>query len=206
MRMQPESITNDQLEKLGNTILYLASTIYEPNKTKMLKLIYLCEEVSVKRHGVPFFGVDFFAWKWGPVQTHVWENLDIKAYDEGSTTFSKFVTCTKEDAQNSRISVLPAGTFSDDEFSENDLKILSEIAEKYKSAEAKHLVDITHRAGSLWYNTVKKEEGLMEKFEHEQQSTSAHRLDFSELLEEGSLKNKYKESVDFSNFSNPLKK
>lgn len=41
--------------------------------------------------------------------------------------------------------------FSDDEFSEMELNLLKEIADRYKTASAEKLVEITHRRAAPWY-------------------------------------------------------
>ncbi|MBP6431602.1 MAG: DUF4065 domain-containing protein, partial [Ferruginibacter sp.] len=60
------SFTTQQLNKLGNTLIYLANNVGELNKTKILKLLYLIEEKAIKKFGYPFFGFNFQLWKFGP--------------------------------------------------------------------------------------------------------------------------------------------
>ena len=41
--------TNEQLEKIGHTVVYLAERIPELSKTKLLKLLYILDEISIKK-------------------------------------------------------------------------------------------------------------------------------------------------------------
>jgi uncharacterized phage-associated protein len=67
--------TKDQLAKLGNAIIFLCDRIKPLSKTKLLKLIYLIEELSVKKHGVPFFNIRFDVWKLGPVSRDLYAEI-----------------------------------------------------------------------------------------------------------------------------------
>ncbi len=64
-RKRIETLTIDQIEKLGNTASFFAQNINGLNKTKLLKLVYLSEELFVKKHASPFLGLPFHAWKLG---------------------------------------------------------------------------------------------------------------------------------------------
>lgn len=48
------AFTRDQVDKIGNTIIYLSTKIPDLNKTKILKILFLLEEASIKKYGYPF--------------------------------------------------------------------------------------------------------------------------------------------------------
>lgn len=193
----------DQIQKLGNTVLYLSKNVEDPTKTKILKLLYLLEEESIQRFHSPFFGFTFYAWQFGPVQKEVWENLDPIAISSKISILIEFIDLEKK---GNAFYVIPKADFIDDEFSDNDISILEYISNRYRYADAQALVNITHKEGSLWMNTVLREEGLLQKFEQSERSTSDHILDFSEILTSESQKFIFSNEVDFLNFSNSLKK
>lgn len=56
-------LTNNQIDKIGHSIVYLGSKVSELSKTKLLKLLFLLEEKSIQDYGTPFFGVDFKIWQ-----------------------------------------------------------------------------------------------------------------------------------------------
>lgn len=53
------SLKKNQIDKLGHTLIYLSKGVGDFGKTKILKLLFLIEEKSIKEFGVPFFGFDF---------------------------------------------------------------------------------------------------------------------------------------------------
>ena len=49
-----KSNINYQVEKIGNTVVYLSQKIPTLKKTKLLKLLYILDEISIKKTGIPF--------------------------------------------------------------------------------------------------------------------------------------------------------
>src|SRR6188768_182201 len=107
--------TSEQLEKLGNTILFLIAAIQPLYKTKLLKLIYLLDELSTARSGVPFLGLDYKVWQAGPVNSDLYEELN-QPY-----LLDSFIKLEQDDKG---IKVLGKKEFSDDEFSEMEINLL----------------------------------------------------------------------------------
>ena len=48
-----------QLNKIGNTAIYLSERIPNLSKTKFLKLLYILDELSIKQSGIPFLNLDY---------------------------------------------------------------------------------------------------------------------------------------------------
>ena len=59
--------SSEQLEKIGNTVVYLADRIENLSKTKLLKLLYILDEISIKKSGIPMLNLKYKVWKFGPV-------------------------------------------------------------------------------------------------------------------------------------------
>lgn len=68
-------LTKTDKEKLGNTVVYIASHTSNLSKTKLLKLLYFMEEYSVRRYHTPFLGLPFEVWQAGPVVKDVFIDL-----------------------------------------------------------------------------------------------------------------------------------
>jgi len=193
----------EQIDKLGNTALYFAEHIYELNKTKLLKLVYFCEEFSVKKHASPFLGLPFNAWKFGPVQEELWISLDPELYFSRNTEerASKLFEYIKiEPSGNNQYHIKPLKSFDDGQFSDQDMEIMELVAKEYKYHDAKQLVYLTHKPGTLWHKTVSKEVHLLEKFNQNLQSRSDLVLDFSDLLENEDARERYKAHVEVQDF------
>src|SRR5437762_1520053 len=102
------AFTKDQINKIGNAIIYLSEKITDLNKTKILKLLFLLEEACIKKYGHPFFGIDFQLWKHGPVVKDIFIDLS----DESPTLLKEFI---ERDPQNP-MNFTAKTEFCDDEF------------------------------------------------------------------------------------------
>ncbi len=61
--------------KIGNTIIYFSQHIDQLSKTKLLKLLYILDEISISRSGIPVLNLKFKAWKFGPVSEDLFIEL-----------------------------------------------------------------------------------------------------------------------------------
>lgn len=170
----------DELEKVGNALIYLSEHTEKPSKTKVLKLLYLLDEFSVKLRGYPMFGLTYKVWQLGPVCEEVFIDLS------NSPVLLKDYVKVEYDEKNLS-TVVPARKFDDGEFSDNDMVLLEKVAKDYRRSTAKTLVAITHRESSLWYR-VAKEKGLIELFDKGATNNSEFTIDFKELVVGDALK------------------
>ena len=155
---------------------------------------------------MPFLGLSFHAWKFGPVQIELYANLDPTSLgintDNNPSILSKFITL-KEEGNNFLIQSLRS--FDDSNFSDDEIDTMENIAKTYQYHDAKQLVFITHKGSSLWYKTVLKENGLIDKFEKGLQSNSDLILDFSDQMQDENVKNFYYTQLELLEFSHSLK-
>jgi len=189
--------TSEQLEKLGNTILFLIAAIQPLYKTKLLKLIYLLDELSTARSGVPFLGLDYKVWQAGPVNSDLYEELN-QPY-----LLDSFIKLEQDDKG---IKVLGKKEFSDDEFSEMEINLLKEISNRYKNTSADKLVEITHRKSAPWY-IIAAENNLLEGFNEKKINTTDIPVDLTLLIKNDPQKlAMYNENIEVQNFSKFLHK
>lgn len=127
-------LSENQIDKLGNTLIYLLENVPDVSKTKLLKLVYILDEFSIKKSGIPFLNLGYKVWQFGPVSEELFIELSdepilLNGYiqNKGNGTFK---------------AVKP---FSDDEFSDNDMELLDEIIANFGSRTATELVNYTHR-------------------------------------------------------------
>ena len=180
-------LTAPDKEKLGNTVVYIASHTINLSKTKLLKLLYFMEEYSVRRFHTPFLGLPFEVWQAGPVVKDVFIDLS-----ETPVLLDGYVT---KKIKGDATYILPIRDFCDDEFSDNDITVMQEVMKKYGNKTAKELVALTHRKGTLWYNTASRE-NLLESFAKKLMNNSDCVIDFSEELTETG-KEFYRDQIDF---------
>jgi len=160
--------TREQIDKLGNAVIFLCDRMGALSKTKLLKLIYLIEETSVKKYGIPFFNIRFDAWHLGPVSRDLYVEIT-------GETFLLDSYIEKKDT-NGVVNIVAKKDFSD-----NELKLMEQIAGMFKYATADELIKLTHREHSPWHITA-VENGLLEAFEKGFATTFDAEIDLSRII------------------------
>lgn len=192
-----DKYSHDQIDKLGNALIYLIDKMGSLPKTSLLKLVYIIEEKSIEKRGMPFFNLDFEVWKFGPVC----QNLYVE-FSEEPILLKNFIK--KRNIKNGFVFDKNA-SFNDDEFSDSDIFLIDEIINEFSGANCNDLVAYPHRENSLWYNTA-KENGVLELLLNEEIPTTNLKIDFTELIKnEPSKLEFYYEHKEFLNFVSSLK-
>jgi uncharacterized phage-associated protein len=182
------------IDKLGNSMVYLAQKVPSLSKTKLLKLLYLLEEVSVKTNKLPFFGIPFEVWQAGPVAKDVFIDLDVEP-----VLFDRYIFIRRKDEATY---IFAKSAFNDDEFSDNDIKVMDGVIEKYGNKTATQLVKILHEKNSAWYKEA-QENGLLEAFGKGITNSSSREVDFTHYLT-GTDAEKYRDCLEFHKYISHL--
>jgi uncharacterized phage-associated protein len=195
--------TTDDINKIGNTIVYLAQNIPNLSKTKLLKLLYLLDEISVKEFAVPFLNLEYYVWQAGPVATEIFGEI---SQELESSVLDQFLRLRfQEINQRYAVFIEAKKNFDDGEFSDNDVNLLETFCQKFKNTTAEQLVEITHRKNTLWYQTALKY-NLLGDFEAKRKTTSNYKMDLSQLLDDAPEKKAfYQEQLNFIDFSKNFK-
>lgn len=162
-------LSEEQIDKVGNSIIYIAQRIGDLSKTKVLKILYILDELSIKKSGIPFFNLKYKVWKFGPVSEEIFIDLS-----SDTTLLKKYIE------RNSDI-ITPIADFNDDEFSDNDIELLDFVINKFGDKTAKDLVYYTHRKNSPWYKTA-KENFVLELLENEEISNTELLINMAYLV------------------------
>ncbi len=184
-------------QKLGNTVLYIAQHAKYPYKTEILKLLYLMEELSVRQYNTPFLGIPFSVWRLGPVSVDVFEELS-----DGPVILGDFITL-QFNGQGLRVTPVADREFNDDEFSDNDITVMEKVMKKYGDMDSEALIALTHKEGSLWYETA-KEHGLLQDFEQKRANSSNIVIDMARGLCPDA-RNMYEETLEIRDFANRMR-
>ncbi|NDV58277.1 Panacea domain-containing protein [Bacteroides sp. 519] len=174
-------------EKIGVLLAYISSKISNLNLRKLIKIIFLIDELYIKENGYPLTWLDYFAWKKGPVAPEI--------YDIKNGTFSKYVKAHKS-IKDGKYYVYPVNEFNLDAgldlFGEYHLEVIDSIINEYGSFTADQLSEITHQSESLWSKTV-SEKGL----DFKDNGKSTVKLDLISLIKDDEEKyNSYIEALD----------
>jgi len=163
--------SSEQLEKIGNTVVYLADRIENLSKTKLLKLLYILDEISIKKSGIPMLNLKYKVWKFGPVSEELFIDLSSEPY-----LLEKYI-----DRDHEGNCIIAKAKFNEDEFSENDIELMDFVIEKYGDKTAKELISYTHRVNSPWYITA-KENAVLELLENESINNTEYLIDMSSII------------------------
>ncbi|WP_246022188.1 Panacea domain-containing protein [Epilithonimonas xixisoli] len=162
-----------QLEKIGNTVVYLSDNIPQLSKTKLLKLLYILDEISIKKTGIPFLNLKYKVWKFGPVSEELFIDLSSEP-----KLLEGYIEKNSEDGVNF---VVSKSVFNDDEFSDNDIELMDYTIANFGNKSAKELISYTHRTNSPWHNTAKQSE-VLELLEKEIINNTEYVIDMSQLI------------------------
>lgn len=166
-------LSDTQIDKVGNSIIYLSEKIGELSKTKAIKLIYILDELSIKKSGIPFFNLQYKVWKFGPVSEEIFIDLSSEV-----TLLKNYIERTSEEGVTI---IKPIVDFNDDEFSDNDIELLDFVIEEFGNKTAKELVYYTHRKNSPWHNTALKN-SVLELLDNEEINNTELVIDMGSLI------------------------
>ncbi len=200
--MKPsEAYTRNQIEKLGNALIFLCDKMLaageKVSKTHLLKLVFIIEEISIKKYGLPFFDLRFDVWKLGPVSKDLFVELS-----EEPVLLADFI---RREVNENNTFIYPKKAFSDDEFSDLEIELLKQISERFLYCTASELISVTHRKDSPWFKTA-SEHGVLELLESGQLNTTDIEINLFSLIEGDEKKQSiYKNHKDFLALSKNFK-
>lgn len=180
----------NQLEKIGNTVVYLSNKIQPLSKTKLLKLLYILDEIAIKKSGIPFLNLKYKVWKFGPVSEELFIDLSTEP-----KLLENYIEKNSEDGVNY---ITPIVDFNDDEFSDIDIELMDFVIKKFGNQSAKDLISYTHRINAPWYNTA-KEYDVLELLEAEIINNTEYLIDMGQLISHDARKREIYEDYIESN-------
>lgn len=179
-----------QLNKIGNAANYLATKVPMLSKTKLLKLLYILDEVSIKKSGLPLLNLKYKVWKFGPVSEELFIDL--------SSEPSLLKNYIKREVKDGHNAIVPAAAFNDDEFSDNDIALMDLVIEQFGSKTSKELVSYTHRANSPWHISAKNY-AVLDLLEKEVINNTEYLVDMSVLVAHDEKKKELYEQYQLAN-------
>ena len=136
------------LEKISHMIMFF-SQYAETWKVKLNKLLFYSDFTSFKRTGFGISGLDYRAIQWGPVPTQYQE-----LYTEiGRGDLLELVESPIDSSGNWGSYFVPILTFNEDLFEEHELKIMEEIASKFKWFDTKSISNYSHKE-KAWEDNI----------------------------------------------------
>lgn len=153
-------------EKLLNAIIYFASNTANCGKTKLFKLLFLLDFDHYKQTGRSVTGLDYYAWRLGPVPADLDDELDGESVEDKSLWESIEVK-SEWVISFTRLKILPKREFQPDHFSKRELRLLESIAKEHGNKTAEQLVELTHVEDGVWSRVWANGAGKFEKIPYE---------------------------------------
>ena len=125
-------------------------------KVKLFKLLYFLDFEHFRDTGRSVTGLDYFAWKMGPVPKSLFEELEAGDVTWGTTV--RFSKKTLSGDKGWMLTVHPLAPFNAELFSRRELRLLNKLAEEFRDTEAEEMVEATHLENSPWDKVWSKEE------------------------------------------------
>lgn len=138
-------ISHDR-EKLINAIVFFAQQTKHLGKIKLFKLLYLLDFEHFRQTGQSVTGLTYRAWQYGPVPVALaqeWEEPRPDMATAISIQPEKIIDYVRE-------TVVPVARFDDSHFSPREMRIMKQIAGKYRNELSHKMIDVTHAENGAW--------------------------------------------------------
>lgn len=139
-------MVSHERDKLINAIVFFAENTKYCGKIKLIKLLYLLDFEHFRQTGRSVTGMDYRAWKMGPVPLAFYQEWDVPEADLATAIDivpEKVIDYTRE-------TVVPKVGFNDSHFTKRELRIMSDLAERFRDDYSKPMVDVTHAERGPW--------------------------------------------------------
>jgi len=147
-------LTDYQRNKLINAVLYFASNTKFCGLTKLFKLLYFLDFEHYKLTGRSVTGLDYYAWKMGPVPVALYDEMAAPEPDLAE----KIVLKSKPTKyKKPLIQIEPKSEFDSSHFSKRELRLMESLAKEYCNALADDLVEATHIETLPWHQVFNVE-------------------------------------------------
>jgi len=134
-------------EKLINAIIFFAKHTRFLGKTKLCKLLYFLDFEHYKETGRSVTGMDYYAWKMGPVPVDLYEEVEMPEPDMAANV--AFVE--KLTKRGPMLTVKPLAAFDGSLFSKRELRIMQSLAEEFRDVQSDDIIEATHLENEPWH-------------------------------------------------------
>jgi len=158
-------VTNTHPNRLINAVVYFAENVYFCGKIKLFKLLYLLDFEHFKQTGKSVTGVEYQAWKFGPVPVELMEE-----WDEMSDDLARFVHIEHElvyDYVREAVKVNEGIKFDADNFTPRQIRIMQDLTSRYRDTYSPTMIDVTHEQNGAWDKVWRDGEGAHQVIPYE---------------------------------------
>ncbi|MGH8864139.1 MAG: Panacea domain-containing protein [Burkholderiales bacterium] len=133
-------------EKLINAIVFFARNTRFCGKTKLFKLLYLLDFRHFRAAGRSVTGLEYRAWKHGPVPFEL-----VQEWEEFEPDLAAAIQIVPEPVFDyDRLRIEPKAEFDNRNFTKRELSLMQELAEQHRDEKTRPLIGLTHEERGPW--------------------------------------------------------
>lgn len=139
-------IVSHEREKLINCVVFFAANTLHCGKVKLFKLLYLLDFAHFRETGRSVTGLQYLAWKMGPVPAELiqeWDQLEADLAHAVDIVPQKVIDYTRE-------LVVPKAQFDDSLFTKRELRLMEGLVERFHDDYSQPMVNVTHLERGPW--------------------------------------------------------
>lgn len=155
-------IANYDREKLINTIVYFCKETNNCGIVKLFKLLYFLDFEHFKKTGRSVTGLDYYAWKMGPVPVRLYDEIPASPEPDLAERVSFKVIPTKH--SRPFVQIEAKSSFDPSHFTKRELNLLQGLATEYRNSLAEDMIEATHIETLPWhqvFNEEKRKQGII---------------------------------------------
>lgn len=159
------NLNNTYREKLLNAILFFSRKVKNPSKVKIYKLLYFLDFEHFRETGRSVTNLDYFAYDFGPVPKDFHEEVCNNEIPKDFADKLALVSFKSEESGKEGAMFQAKAKADLSVFSPREQRILQNMAEVFRDADAKMISDISHFKNHPWDKTI-KEKGQRAKIDY----------------------------------------
>jgi len=133
-------------EKLIQAIVYFSDNTRHCGKIKLFKLLYLLDFEHFRQTGHSVTGMEYRAWKMGPVPIEL-----VQEWDELEPDMRQAIEIKPELVYDyGRENVLPRIGFDPSHFTKRELRLMQSLSDRYKDVFSGKMIDVTQAENGAW--------------------------------------------------------
>lgn len=156
-------ITHER-EKMIHAIIYFARNTNYCGKTKLYKLLYFLDFEHYKETGRSVTGLQYNAWKLGPVPVELENEIECPERDIAESI--DFILKPTKKGYPMLLS-RPKKEFDASHFTRRELSLLEKLAREYKNKKAEEMIEATHLENLPWHRVFHEENRKFEQIPYE---------------------------------------
>ncbi len=151
-------IITHEREKLINAIVYFAKNTRNFGIIKLNKLLYFLDFYHYRDTGRSVTGLQYYAWKMGPVPTDIYDELRSSLKEDLA---SKVYIKTLPIKNKSPMQLVQAiAEFDPTHFTKRELRLLEDLSNEYRDAKADAMIADTHLENRPWHQVYEIEKRI----------------------------------------------